>query len=1079
MTHPNRVRLSKLTLGLLAVLATAPVFAQSTSAGVGGRVVGADGQAVAGAEVVITHAESGTVSRATTDAEGRYNARGLRVGGPYTITINKPGAGSETRENVFLALNQVSEVDAQLSTGVTTLEAVQAVATVGSDVFSATKMGAGSNVTREKIEALPSIARDIQDYVRTDPRIVQTDKERGEISAGGQNTRYNVIRIDGVNASDPFGLEANNYPTLRQPVSIDAIQEVNIDLSNYDTTVTGGTGAVINSVTKSGTNEFHGSVYYIYRDGDWVRKTDDRGFDFNGFIDEKTYGATFGGPLVKDRLFFFANYEKFTRSRPGVDIGSSPLGRGTITDADIAEAQRIARETWGFDAGNLDGSALTNEVEEYALRLDWNITDTQRAYFRYSKFDQVDANTVNFGGSNVSLNSFWYNHNKVFESYVGQLFSDWTDNFSTEAKISYREYSAIRNPLSRLPSIQIKFGNDNLYFGTDQFSHRNELKTEQWSGLLSGTLFAGDHEIKFGADYETNDVFNLFGRDLFGVYTFDSLADFEAGTSSFYTSRAPQAGQSVESIAANFTMANLGVFAQDTWTVNNNLNIMFGLRYDVPQIDDKPQHNARIQTLYGYDNSQTVDGNGLFQPRLGFNYTFDSDRQTQLRGGVGLFQGAAATVWMANPFSNTGFNFVQYQASNGIDEFSPDPDNQPTPASAPPRLAVDLIDPDLHQPSVWKANLAFDHELPWWGTVFGIEALVTRVNEGIYYQRLDLCNGAGQCATDVGMDGRSMFWNNGGYNPANFGTFTPDGDSFDYNPAGTNRSAGSRANRPSDIGDVMIARPTKKGGGQQLTVSLSKPMTDAWSWTLAYTLTEATEVNPLTSSQATSNWNNNMIFNANEEVASRSNYAIRDRVTAELAWQHNFFGDYRTKVSAFYEGRSGRPYSWTYWNDANGDSRINDLLYVPAGPGDVIFRDVFDPNGALVSSGVEQEAAFWEFVNSNPDLARYKGQVVDRNSADSSWTNNIDLRISQELPGFFGDNKAEIWLDVLNLGNLLNKDWGHVDEIGFPQDRSVVYYHGIDPATGKYVYYFNNAEAESRRDTISRWALQVGFRYKF
>jgi outer membrane receptor for ferrienterochelin and colicin len=1062
---------AKLALALsLALAASSPVFAQQTSAAVGGRVVESSGQPIAGAEVTILHTPSGTVSRAVTDANGRYSARGLRVGGPYTITVQKDDQ-IDVEEDVYLLLGEVVSVDAELGAA-DTLETVEVVGSGGGsyDVFTPEKMGAGSNVTREQIEALPSIARDIQDYVRMDPRVAQTDKERGEISAGGQNTRYNVIRIDGVNTNDPFGLEANNYPTQRQPVSLDAIEEISIDLSNYDTTVTGGTGAVVNAVTKSGTNEFSGSVYYIYRDKDWVRDRDDRGFPFNGFKDQKTYGATFGGPIIKDTLFFFLNYEKYEQSRPGVSIGDSPLGDGGITMEDISEAQRIARDVYGFDAGNLDTGNLITDVEEYAVKLDWNINEDHRAYFRYSKLEQIDANTVNFNNNNVSLNSQWYNHNKTFESYVGQLFSDWSDIFSTEMKVSYREYDAIRNPFSRLPSVQIRFGGDSLYLGTDQFSHRNELETDQLSGFFAGYTYVGDHELKFGADYETNSIFNLFGRDLYGVYTFDSLEDFEAGTSSFYSSRGPQPGQSIESIAADVDMANLGLFAQDTWAITPNLSLMYGFRVDIPKIDDKPTYNARIEELYGYNNQSTIDGNELIQPRFGFNYTFDTERPTQLRGGFGLFQGAAATVWLSNPYANTGFNFVQYQASSGIDEFSADPDNQPHPDSAPPRMAVDLVDPELQQPSVWKMNLAFDHELPWWGMIFTAEALWTQVNEGIYYERLDL--GA---PTGAGDDGRMMFWNGAGYLSENFGR----DNNGRYDPGFRASAARDRANRPGDIGDVTIARSTNKGEGEQFTVSLSKPMTDSWSWMLAYTYTDATEVNPLTSSQATSNWNNNMIFQANENVAARSNYSIKDRVLGTTSYRYAFFDNYHTTFSLVYEGRSGKPYSWTFFNDVNGDSRVNDLFYVPTGPGDVLFHDATAQGGL---SSAEQETAFFDWLESQEDLQRYAGQVAPRNTSSSSWVNNFDVRISQELPGFFGDNKAEVWLDILNIGNLINKDWGHIDEIGFPSSRRVAYYHGVDPETGKYVYYFNdNVDRENRRDNRgeSRWALQVGFRYKF
>ena len=295
MNQSHRLRLSKLTLGLVVALAAAPAFAQSTSAGVGGLVTDNGGQPVAGAEVTITHVESGTVSRATTDASGRYNARGLRVGGPYQITVTKAGAGTKTEDGVYLNLNQVNTVNAALTGDMTTLETVTAIGVAGgSEVFSASKMGTGTTVSREAIAAAPSIGRNIQDIMRMDPRVSQISKADGAISAGGQNTRYNAIRIDGVSTNDPFGLESNNLPTERQPVSIDAIEEVKIDLANYDVTTTGGTGAVVNAVTKSGTNEFHGSVYGVYRNDDMVG--DDRnGNPFTGFNKEETYGFTLGG----------------------------------------------------------------------------------------------------------------------------------------------------------------------------------------------------------------------------------------------------------------------------------------------------------------------------------------------------------------------------------------------------------------------------------------------------------------------------------------------------------------------------------------------------------------------------------------------------------------------------------------------------------------------------------------------------------------------------------------------------------------------------------------------------------------
>ncbi|WP_457095707.1 TonB-dependent receptor [Lysobacter sp. P5_B9] len=1087
MTHSNRVRMSKLTLGLLAVLATAPAFAQSTSAGVGGRVTGADGRPVAGAEVTITHTESGTVSHAITDADGRYNARGLRVGGPYTITINKSGEGSTSQDGVYLNLDKVNQVDAALNAEVTTLEAVKAVAVVGSELFSATKMGAGSNITREQLTTMPSINRNLQDFVRLDPRVAQTDKARNEISVGGQNPRFNVIRVDGISGADSFGLESNSLPTPRQPFSMDTIDEIAVDVANYDVTISGGTGGVINAVTKSGTNDFHGSVYGIYRDNDWSGKNQN---DIRPqlFQDETTYGMTFGGPLVKDKLFFFANYENYKGK--GLFTGNSgfgPVGSGEsnivgITQAQIDEVIRLA-QLKGFDPGTMDKPALDTESEEYGLKIDWNINDAHRASFRYGKTEQNTPFLQGFNASQLALNTYHYVRDFSLETYTAQLFSDWNDVFSTEAKISYRDYSAVRNPLADLPAIAIRIGSNTLNLGTEENTHANVLETQTWNGFFAGNLFLGDHTVKFGADYESNDVYNLFGRRVNGVYTFNCIntvtnpttgagcaQSFESGRSSRYQLFYPRGGD-LDNMAAVFTQENLGLFVQDSWAVNYNLTLTYGLRYDRSIVDDKPTFNAAASSVFGVRNDNTIDGTELWSPRLGFNYTFDAERPTQVRGGLGLFKGSAATVWLANPYANNGLSYTDYVFTNGIANFSPDPDNQInqfTPGTGATQ-SVDFLDDDLAQPSVWKANFAFDTELPLWGVVASTELVLTSVKDGIFYQQLNL--GA---PTAVGQDGRLIYWNNTGANNG----LRPNS----WNVNGVVTGGDARFNRNRAYNDAIIAKQTGKGESQQLSFSLSKPFNNSdWSWNASYTYTNANEVSPLTSSTSSSQLGNTSIFQANEEVNSTSSYEIKNRFLGTASWKHAFFGDNDTIVSMVYEGRSGRPYSYNFDNDANGDGRLNDLLYIPSAPGDVVF------------GSAAEEAAFWNFVSHNDYLMQHQGQVAERNAAQGPWVNQFDLHLSQEFPGFMKGHKAELSFDILNFGNLLNKDWGQIEEVAFPSMRGIVEYGGICGAggapltgtcvgnAGKYVYRWNGADNLTIYDDkgISRWSAQVSFRYKF
>ncbi len=1046
---------------LLSLMTTSYVHAQATAANAGGRVTGTDGQGLDGVTVELVHVPSGTRSRTTTDADGRWSARGLRVGGPYTVAATGEGLQSIVQEDIFFLLGETGTVNLSMERSAE-LGRVTVTGVALSDVFDPMKMGAGTNVTRQQIEALPSINRNIQDYIRTDPRVSQVDKERGEISAGGQNTRFNNIRIDGVSTNDAFGLESNNLPTDRQPISIDSIEEINISLANFDTALAGYTGASVDAVTKSGTNEFEGTAYYVYRDNDWVGKRD--GNKFTGFEDESTYGITFGGPIFKDRLFFFVAYEQFDRSAQAPIFGPSDSNAAIpingITQADIAEVQRIARDVWGFDAGTFTPpGSLDTDIEDILIKLDWNIADNHRASLRYNKTEQIDPFLRSIGPSSLSLSSYWQNSVKEFTGYVGQVYSDWTDNFSTEFKVSYAEQRANWDNFSRLPQIQICLnssscsGAQSIFIGTERFRHVNVLETDTFNLFGAGNLFLGNHELKFGFDYQEQDIFNLFGRDQFGVYQFVGLDNFAAGTPTTFSLFYPTQGD-VNTRAAEWTLENWGFFLQDTWAVNYNLNVMAGIRLDIPKVSDLPPFNAAASSAFGVRNDNTIDGNQVWQPRLGFNYSFDTERRTQLRGGVGLFQGAAANVWLSNPFSNNSINagaiFLSGSAA-AANGFSPDPDNQPGPRPPPGQGGiVDFLDPDLKQPTVWKLNLALDHELPWWGLIGSAELLLTDVKNGLYYEKPNLGD-----ATGFLPDGRPYYWT----------TVTPG--QF------TGSSGQGTANRdPRFSFDSTIARPTGKGKGQQLTLSLQKPQTENWFWNVAYTYTYATEVNPLTSSQAASNWNNSVRFDRNANISERSIYAIKDRFIASIGYSEFFFTDLKTSVAMFYEGRSGRPFSYTFVNDANGDRRSGvDLFYVPAGPGDVLF-----------TGGAAMEQAFFDYLASNPDLDRYRGQVTGANAERSPWAHNFDLRFSQELPGFWR-GKSEIWLDVINFGNLINKKWGRIEEVGFPYSFGVARFAGVDAESGRYVYDFRESDLRdlTLRDNRgeSRWALQVGFRYKF
>jgi hypothetical protein len=402
-------------------------------------------------------------------------------------------------------------------------------------------------------------------------------------------------------------------------------------------------------------------------------------------------------------------------------------------------------------------------------------------------------------------------------------------------------------------------------------------------------------------------------------------------------------------------------------------------------------------------------------------------------------------VWLSNSYSNNGRLFTTFQTATPGTNFSPDPFNQPRPTGSAVQT-ISLLSPNFHAPSVWKASLAFDHELPWMGLIASAEYIYLDVKDAVQFSHLNLGGPTGTLP-----DGRNAYWQN------------------------INTASGSRFNRNRSFGDVILLRNTHDGKGSSLTLSLEKPFSNSWAGRVGYSAGNATEANVGSSSVALSNWNSLSVYNANENRADTAATEIEHRFTAALSWRHNFFENLATSVSAFYEGRSGRPFSYTFSNDANGDGNAgNDLFYVPRDASDVIITDA------------TQAANFWNYIASNEYLNSHRGQVVGRNGARSKWLNQIDLRFSQEVPGFWGDAKGEVWLDILNFTNLLNKKWGQIEEAPFNanggQRLGVAQFGGVDPTTGKYIYRFPAAASNMvTKDNTgeSRWAVQVGLRYSF
>jgi hypothetical protein len=1116
----SRLRAKVLPLAITALLAATPLLAQDTSSSIDGRVLDANGQPVVGATVQIVHEPSGTTKITTTDAAGRYSAQGMRVGGPFDVTVSKAGLSQAQQNNVYLQLAQSTSVNLTMGAAADqskakNLSGVSVSATALSQTFTPDNKGISTNITSRDMAATPTPGRSIQNIVRLDPRIVITDRARGEISAVGQNSRYNNITVDSVSANDPFGLNANGLPTLGTPISQDTIQEYNISTANYDVATRRGLGATVNAVTKSGTNDFHGSVYYAFQNQNLIGNNE-KGAEYQGFDRQWTGGATVGGPIIQDKLFFFLSAEKSVQVGAGSPFG--PVGSGAGTPiagltSEMVQQVRDAAKLVGItqDLGSVGGGNSNLEDKRYLGKIDWNISNNHRASFTYSQTKESKP-IITGSTTKLVLSSGWYNTNVDSKSYALHFYDDWSDKFSTDTTVSYASFNQLRGPYNgiAMPDITVypaTSGGPSVEFGTEYSSQANVLRTSTLSAAWAGTYYAGDHTIKGGVDFENDKFYNLFLQNAYGGYVFQDGNGYATGLDAFlakfyktYFYNRPADGLNLGQVAANYGIKQWGVFLQDTWQVNNNLSVQYGVRLDIPLMDDQPLYNAKFALAPGYDpakhvqtggygrsNQTTINGNRVVQPRLSFNYNFETEHLTQLRGGAGLFLSNPPNVWIGNIFSNSGVTQTQYNCGptqpqpcrgTNVPPFSPDANHQNDGAAGAGKMTVNTVEPGFRIPSAWKLSLGFDKELPWWGLVATVDYEHIIQRDAILYQNLNLGIPQHVAGTANGMlpDGRETFYALPNANPKANGQ-------------------GTRAGSNAAFADVINLANTSRGTADSLSVSLKKSFSNEWSGMLGFTWSRATEVNPGTSSVATSNYKYDYVTNPNENVGSTSNYSIPRRIIAGLNWQHAFFGDYVTSASAFFDGHNAAPYSWAFGNDANGDTYVNDLVFIPK-PGQVEFRSTGD-----TAKDAKLQQQFYSYIQGNDYLKDHQGQIAKRNGDRAGWINQLDLSFSQEIPGIFRGNKGIIRLDVYNFTNMLNKKWGIEKRVTFPGGRPLADFYGVNPANGKYIYdiacggaatctnyidkggnynplavptYINNND-----DLAQRWSLLLTVKYTF
>ncbi len=1072
------VKLIALAAVVLGLISQNAALAQViTTSSLTGTVVNDQGAPVAGATVTVTHEPTGSVYSATSRADGTYVLRGLRPGGPYTVRSSAEGFTPAENREVYLDLDRGADVTTRLRSDVVQLEAFTVTASAADQLFDPSQTGSGTYHNERDLRNLPSGDRSINSLARLDPRIsFNRDPQDRAISVSGLSNRFNSIQVDGVSANDPFGLNANNTAAERNVIPLDSLEALSVNTSPYNPRNAGFVGAQINAITKSGTNEFKGSIYYTYRDQDLVAdELDGVPRPLTNFK-EQTYGATLGGPLLKNRLFFYVSYEKVDETR----VAPSPttmLDQATINQI-VAAAQAL-----GFQPGSANPPAGAPLKDDNILaKLDWQINANHRASFRYNDVKSSRPTFPGFGTgagqNNFSFDSHWYNQEIQNTSYIAQLISRWTDRLNTEISLSRSEYHSEPKNNTRQPQVQIQNipvpGSSNtafVTFGTELSRHANVLDVVTDTLDAFGSYELTDNQtLQFGVQYDTAEVYNLFVQNALGNYTFLTLQEFlnvaalNNGTLRYrqYTFNQTLPGVNP---AAEFGETNLGFFINDQWRVRPNLTLNIGARVDMPGLPDAIPFNQTLFNTFGVRNDHTYDGETIFQPRFGFNWQPDiDDKRTVVRGGFGLFYGRAPRVWISNSYSNTGANFRTFTAGHNVSNantpitnqgtvppiVSSNPDSQPTTGSTPPAQTVAFIAEDFQLPSRWKANLAVERELGFWDLKLTAEIEKTWVENDVFYTNLNIAQSA------TGPDGRALY----------------------FNTLGTN-SSGTRLVSSAFTNRLIQLSNTGKGETQAITLMLERPRKkDGWSWRAAYVNTKATEVLFGTSSVAASNWNNRSVFNTNAQEEHRSELEIRHRFTFNIAKDYEWFDGFRTTMSLFYEGRSGYPFSFTYSGDANGDNvNGNDLLYVPNRSGD---------NRVRFSTDAERDA-FFRVVDR---FGLAEGQAVSAGSGRYPWVNQFDFSIKQEvkLPGW--KHRAIFGIDILNVGNLLNDKWGLIRGSNqFFVKREQVAAATYDAVANQYVYSSVNRNLADGADfspslgrgepAATRWSILLSARYEF
>jgi hypothetical protein len=1073
-----------------------------TTASISGTVTAANGTPVSGATVVAVHEPSGTRYGGLSRADGRYFIPGMRVGGPYSVTVSHIGFEGQTRQNVQLSLGLVADVSFVVRETAVGVEGITAVG-VADAVFSSERTGAATSVSRETLEAMPSVSRRMNDFARLTPQY-----SGGPFggSFAGQDNRLNNMTVDGSYFNNSFGLSGQPGDRTRvAPISLDAIEQVQITVAPYDVRQGNFVGAGINTVTRSGTNEFRGSLYHRFQNDGLVGEKAGTA-DFNpGTFNFSQLGGWLSGPILQDRLFFFLSYENEGLTEPGTNFRANTGTQsveGTTTrvlKSDLDGLSTFLQNNFGYGTGPYEGYDHETPATRLLTRLDFNVNDRNKLSLRYTHLDSFTdvltstSSSLGFGrlrGTNwLGFQNSNYQIMENIRSLVGEWNSIIGTNMANQVIVgftSHDESRDVRGDGTLFPFVDVlEGGSTYTSFGFEPFTPNNELRYSSFQLQNNFTRFGTRHTQTYGVSAEIYNSENVFFPGSQSAYVYHSLADFYADanhhlanpnrTSSPVPLRRFQvrwsniAGQEkpVQPLEVFYT----GAYAQNEWQVNNDLRLVMGARVDVPFFGDTGFENAQVDGMTfrdengaaaRYSTSQLPAANLLFSPRAGFNWDVMGNRTTQMRGGTGIFTGRPAYVWISNQIGENGVltGFAQFdnipagrEISAGGRPFNPNPDTYKQAATGQPASSYGLAftDNDFRFPQIWRTNLAVDQRLPF-GLIGTGELVYSRDVNGIYYINANLA-------------------------PANT-AFT----GADDRPRWT---TGNRIN--SNVTSAVVLKNQNEGYAWNLAGSLERPFRDGVFMKAAYSYGVAKNtIDP--GSIAFGSWNNNQhAGDPNNPGLGYSSNSPGHRLFLAGSYRAEYLRFGATTMSLFWEAHTAGNASYTFAGDINGDGGTsNDLIYIPRDASEMNFQQYTQGTGAnAVTFTAAQQAAAWEaFIQQDRYLRNNRGQYAERGAVFLPVINRADLSLAQQL---FTDiagrrNGVELRLDILNVGNLINSDWGVGQRFVTTQPLISA---GAD-AQGRAQYRLRNINnqliSESFQPTAGRsdvYQIQVGLRYTF